>query len=65
MCFEVEQFRNTISKMLEVGEGVMLHSKIINDKAKGDITSFMTEQAWCVSLNVVVCTQLGNKADLG
>ena len=65
MYFEVEQFRKTVSKMLEVGEGVILNSKIINDKAKCDVTSFMTEQAWCVSLNVVVCTQLGNKADLG
>jgi hypothetical protein len=61
----MEQFRNAISKMLEVGEGSTLYSKIINDKAKGDVTSFMTEQAWCVSLNVVVCIELGNKTDLG
>ena len=60
----MEQFRKAISKMLEVGEGITLYSKIINDEAKGDVTGFMTEQAWCVSLNVVVSMQLSNKTDL-
>jgi hypothetical protein len=34
-CFEVEQFRKTISEMLEVGEEIILHSKTQNHQRRG------------------------------